>query len=63
MLRRVIHQAKPEHYADCVTTLRQLDALLMGRLVQGAAQDRGGSVRFRRERYLSVEEVCVRNSR
>ncbi|MBX3234529.1 MAG: helix-turn-helix domain-containing protein [Nitrospiraceae bacterium] len=59
LLRRVIHQAKPEHYADCVTTLRQLDALLMGRLVQGAAPEPRRVDPIPAERYLSVEEVCA----
>lgn len=33
LLRRVIHQAKPEHYTECLTILEQLKAYLWGKVM------------------------------
>ncbi|MBL8041711.1 MAG: helix-turn-helix domain-containing protein [Nitrospira sp.] len=59
MLRFVIHSAGPEHYADCVTTLRQLDAVIMGRLAQGSTPEPRRVDPLPAERYLNIEEVCA----
>ncbi len=59
LLRRVVHQARPENYAACVTTLRQLDALMMGRLAQGSTPEPTRVDPLPAERYLSIEEVCA----
>ena len=49
MLRMVIHRAKPEHFAETLVALRQMEVFITGKMVAGEPPA---------EQFLTMEQVA-----